>query len=60
VRETGKDANVKHEIKHDILTEAITKLEASGIPLHDSVGSIENVQEQWKTAPEESKKEGGW
>jgi len=54
------DVHVKLEIKHGILTKVVKKGEAPGILLHDSVGSVEMLQEQLKTAPEDSKKEGGW
>ena len=60
VRETGVDVHVKLEIKHGIFTKVVKKGEAHGILLHDSVGSVEVLQEQLKTAPEDSKKEGGW
>jgi hypothetical protein len=58
MRETGMDVQVKHEIKLGKLTEVIRKGEAPGMPLHDSVGSVEMLQEELKTAPEDSKKEG--
>lgn len=45
VRVTGMDVHVKHEIKHGILTEVNTEGEAPGILLHDSVGSVEMLQE---------------
>ena len=54
------DVHVKLEIKHGIFTKVVKKGEAHGILLHDSVGSVEVLQEQLKTAPEDSKKEGGW
>jgi hypothetical protein len=60
VRETGKEVNVTHELKHGILTHAIKRMEASAIPVHDSVGNVDNVQEHLKTTLEESKKKGRW
>jgi len=45
-RETGMDVDVKHEIKHGILTEVIIRGEAPGILLHDSVGSVERLQDR--------------
>jgi hypothetical protein len=49
VRETVKDVNIKRDIVYTrsnlaFLTTAITKPEAFGIPLHDSVDVVENVQ----------------
>jgi hypothetical protein len=59
VWEVVRDVNVKRDItcirsNFAFLTAAITKLEASGIPLHDSLAVVENVQEQLKTTPEKN------
>jgi hypothetical protein len=61
VRGIVKDVNVKRDTSYirsnfAFLIVAVTKLEASEIPLYDLVAAVENVQEQLRTTPESSVK----